>query len=112
MESRGRRLCKTPQRFFCKLSSILDFAGTKAFSESAPTELKIYRPVLQHCFNSFGEDRVIFGTNWGVCTHFGNVDDVVRIVTEFLESKGESALQKGMRDNANRVYGISKKHLR
>ena len=54
----------------------------------------------------------IFATNWGVCEHFGKVEDVVRIVTEFLESKGGKALRKGMRENAIRVYGISEEHLR
>ena len=61
---------------------------------------------------AFGEDRVIFATNWGVCEHFGKVEDVVRIVKEFLESKGGKALRKGMRENAIRVYGIPKENLR
>lgn len=104
--------CSKHPNVYCKLSSIVNFAGTKAFTESAPTDLKTYQPVLQHCYESFGEDRVIFGTNWAVCTHFGEVVDVVRIVSEFLKSKGESALRKGMRKNAIQVYGISAKHLR
>ena len=104
--------CSKQPNVYCKLSSIVDFAGTKAFTESAPDDLKTYEPVLQHCYECFGEDRVIFGTNWAVCTHFGDVDDVVRIVSEFLTSQGESALRKGMRENAIRVYGIETSHLR
>ncbi|MDA7902334.1 sulfatase-like hydrolase/transferase [Mariniblastus sp.] len=104
--------CSKHANVYCKLSSIVNFAGTPAFSDVAPTDLETYRPLLQHCYESFGEDRVIFGTNWAVCTHFGRVDDVVRIVSEFLKSKGELVLRKGMRDNAIRVYGIEVKHLR
>lgn len=106
------KACAKHPNVYCKLSSIVNFADVKAFTRPAPTELKAYLPVLQPCFEAFGEDRVIFATNWGVCTHFGTVDDVVRIATEFFKSKGESALKKAMRDNAIRVYRIEAKHLR
>ncbi|MEO2008775.1 MAG: amidohydrolase family protein [Pirellulaceae bacterium] len=106
------KACAKHPNVFCKISSILNFSEAEAFGRPAPTTLNAYLPVLQPCFAAFGEDRVIFATNWGVCTHFGQVDDVVRIVTEFLDSKGKTALRKGMRDNAIRVYGISLKHLR
>ena len=92
-----------------KISSILNFAGV---SDSAPRDLEHYREILDHCYNSFGEDRIIFGTNWGVCTHWGSVDDVVRIVEEFLRPKGADILRKAMRDNAMRVYGISPEKIR
>ena len=106
------KACSMYPNVYCKLSSIINFAGTKSFTESAPTDLKTYQSILDHCYESFGQDRVIFGTNWAVCTHFGQVDHVVRIVSEFLRSKGELALRKGMRDNAIQVYGIEAKHLR
>lgn len=106
------KACAQYPNVYCKISSILNFSDAKAFTQPAPGDLKTYLPVLEPCFDAFGENRVLFATNWGVCTHFGNVDDVVRIVTEFLTSKGESALKKGMRENALRVYGILPKHLR
>jgi predicted TIM-barrel fold metal-dependent hydrolase len=104
--------CAECPNIYCKISSILNFSDAKPFAHPAPANLDAYLPVLQPCFDAFGEDRVIFATNWGVCTHFGNVDDVVRIVSEFLRSKGETALKKGMRENAIRVYGILPRHLR
>jgi len=104
--------CSKHPNVFCKISSIVNFAGTPPFDKVAPTDLKTYQPILDHCFNSFGEDRVIFGTNWAVCTHFGKVDDVVSIASEFLKQKGETVLRKGMRENAIRVYGIKAEHLR
>lgn len=106
------RDCARFPNVYCKISSILNFSESKPFEERAPSDLDSYRPVLEPCFDAFGEDRVIFATNWGVSAHFGPVDDVVRIVTEFLKSKGESALRKGMRDNAIRIYGISASDLR
>ncbi|MEM6469496.1 MAG: amidohydrolase family protein [Planctomycetota bacterium] len=96
----------------CKLSSLLNFADVTPFTEQAPTDLKFYRPILQTCFDAFGEDRVVFATNWAVCTHYGSVDDVVRLVSEFLQEQGEPALRKGMRENAIRVFKIRNKDLR
>jgi predicted TIM-barrel fold metal-dependent hydrolase len=106
------KACAKYPNVFCKLSSILNFSEVDPFTIPAPTELNVYLPVMQRCFAAFGEDRMIFATNWGVCTHFGRVDDVVHIVTEFLNSKGKSALKKGMRENAIRIYGIPSEHLR
>ena len=104
--------CAKCPNIFMKMSSILNFAGTKPFVETAPTEMEYYLPVLEPCFAAFGEDRIIFASNLGVSAHFGKADDVVRIVTEFLKTKGESAFRKGMRDNAIRVYRIDENLLR
>ena len=104
--------CAALENVYCKLSSIVNFSDAKAFTHEAPTDMTYYLPVLDPCFEAFGEDRVIFATNWGVCTHFGTVDDVVRIATEYFQSKGEGVLRKAMRDNAIRVYGIDKAKLR
>ena len=104
--------CAKHPNVYCKISSIVNFVRTEPFEETSPTDVATYLPVMEPCFQAFGEDRMIFGTNWGVCTHFAPVDDVTRIVRTFLASKGDSALRKGMRDNAIRVYRIDSKHLR
>ncbi|MEO1524342.1 MAG: amidohydrolase family protein [Planctomycetota bacterium] len=106
------RSCAAFENVYCKLSSIVNFAEAKPFTQDAPTDVASYLPVLDPCFEAFGEDRVIFATNWGVCTHFGTVDDVVRIATEYFRSKGEGVLRKAMRDNAIRVYNIDPAKLR
>jgi len=109
---RAVKQCSKYPNVYCKLSSILNFADVEPFAQPAPTDLEAYLPILQSCFDAFGEDRLIFATNWGVCNHFGKVDDVVRIATEFAEAKGERVAIKIMRDNAIRIYAISPKNLR
>ena len=104
--------CAKFENVYCKLSSIVNFSEAKAFTQEAPTDLAYYLPVLDPCFEAFGEDRVIFATNWGVCTHFGTVDDVVRLANEYFASKGEGVVRKAMRDNAIRVYNIDPAKLR
>ncbi|MCC9643079.1 amidohydrolase family protein [Rhodopirellula sp. JC740] len=104
--------CSEFPNVHCKLSSILNFSDAAPFGQPASVDLETYQPILETCFRAFGEDRVMFATNWAVCTHYGQVDDVVSIVTEFLKSKGEQALHKGMRENALRVFQIREEHLR
>ena len=42
----------------------------------------------------------------------GDVDDVVRLVSDFLRAKSETAWRKGMRENAIKLYRISPEQLR
>ena len=106
------KACGEFKNVYMKLSSIVNFSEARVFTQDAPKDMAYYLPVLDPCFEAFGEDRVIFATNWGVCTHFGTVDDVVRIATEYFESKGKAVLRKAMRENAIRVYNIDLKKLR
>ena len=91
----------------CKFSSLIDFAGGKPFGPPAPKDLNHYLPVFEACYQAFGQDRLIFGTNWGVCSHFGPVDEVVRLAKKYLSGKGEGVLRKVMRDNAIGVYQLA-----
>ena len=50
--------CGKEPNIYCKISSIVNFADVKAFEEPAPTDLEHYLPVLDPCFEAFGEDRV------------------------------------------------------
>jgi L-fuconolactonase len=96
----------THSNIYMKVSSIISFAGTKPFVEEAPSAAAYYAPMLDHLYQAFGEDRLIFGTNWGVCTHWGKTRDVVDIVRSFLRDQGDGIEEKGMRTNAIRVYNI------
>ena len=67
-----------------------------------------YRPVLDFLFNTFGENRLIFGTNWPVSDVAGkNVDSIdlqIRIVDRLLADRPRSR-DLIMYRNAKRVYG-------
>ncbi|HEY3455377.1 MAG TPA: amidohydrolase family protein [Bryobacteraceae bacterium] len=67
-----------------------------------------YRPVLDFLFNTFGENRLIFGTNWPVSDAAGkNVDSIdlqIRIVERFLGARPKSR-DRVMYQNAERIYG-------
>jgi L-fuconolactonase len=85
---------------FCKLSGLDQQAGLRP----APASLEHYRPLLDVLWAAFGEDRLIYGSNWPVTllrtdpgTHQGWVLDYVR-------PRGQAALDKVFWRNALRAY--------
>jgi len=67
-----------------------------------------YEPTLEFLFRTFGEDRLIFGTNWPVSDAGGiyvdSIDLQISIGESFLANKFDG-LEKVMFRNAERVYG-------
>jgi L-fuconolactonase len=85
----------------CKVSGLVAYADPKSW---AAADL---RPFVEHVITSFGWDRVLFGSDWPVCTlsaRFAQWVDALRSITQ---SAGELDQQKLFHDNAQRVYHLS-----
>jgi predicted TIM-barrel fold metal-dependent hydrolase len=92
-----------------KLSTKSVTGATAVRTQFQPlTDPAPYRPVLEFLFNTFGENRLIFGTNWPVSDAAGkNIDSIdlqIRIVESFLANRPQSRDQVMYR-NATGVYG-------
>ena len=72
----------------------------------APRELAYYLPVLDHLWNEFGEDRLIYGSNWPVSDRGAPYEVVFGLVREFFAGKGEEAMEKDFWKNALVAYGV------
>ncbi len=70
----------------------------------APRELGYYLPILDHCWDVFGEDRLIYGSNWPVCEKGGTYADQFQMVDAFFRARGERAHRKYFRENAAIAY--------
>lgn len=75
---------------------------------AAVTRAERYHVALSALWESCGEDRLIFGTNWPVSEFGGlNGDSIelqISIVEAFLLGKSAQARNKVMHDNAMRIY--------
>jgi len=96
-----RRAADQPN-IFMKISGLVEQAD--APSGEAPRELAAYLPILDHLWECFGEDRLVFGSNWPVCEKGAPYDAVFRIVREFFETKGATAAAKYFRTNSLAIY--------
>ena len=83
-----------------KVSAVLE----QSLVQPAPTDLKTYRPGLDAMFDAFGEDRVIYGSNWPVSDRASSFADAFGVVKAYFEAKGSAAAAKYFWQNSKRVY--------
>lgn len=94
-----RRLAGFPN-VFCKVSGMVTEAGWKAWK---PAD---FRPYLDVIFEAFSPRRIMFGSDWPVCTVAASYAEVLSIVRDYIQpcSSGERALVLG--ENARTFYRI------
>lgn len=85
---------------YCKLSGMV----TEAAWDSWTADDLV--PYMDAVLEAFGADRVMFGSDWPVCTVAASYEHVAGIVAEFVSglSAGEQAMIMGQ--NAMKFYGL------
>ena len=89
---------------FCKVSALLERSVIRPFSFDA----KSYKTILDFLLETFGEDRLIFGSDWPVTKYSGSYDQHMKIVTDYFSQKGKRILRKVMYENAHTAYHLPK----
>lgn len=90
-----------------KVSGLVE--GTGRRGGQAPADPAHYLKLLDWLWRPFGEDRLIYGSNWPVCTHFASYATVQQIVESFFAGKGERVAAKYFRENAAKAYKFVKR---
>lgn len=102
---RGIDLVAAEANVWCKISGIIVTAKRGAWS---PDDLY---PLIDHCLNTFGPDRVIFGSDWPVCTLTDSLKAWVDAFTQITASMSELNREKLWFRNAERLYGLTPKNV-
>jgi L-fuconolactonase len=90
---------------FCKVSALQEQTRESARKwGGAPRDTAYYAPVLDHCRECFGEDHLVYGSNWPVCEKGGTYADQFRIVSEYFTAKGPEACEKYFWRNSREAY--------
>jgi predicted TIM-barrel fold metal-dependent hydrolase len=78
---------------FCKVSAL-------------PAAMRVdhYRPVLDALWTLFGEDRLLFGSNWPVSNRGEQFGAVLGFVHEYFAEKGVAATKKFFHNNSQVAY--------
>ena len=105
----GMRAAAAGERVFCKVSALAE--GTRMSQGDAPAAADFYRPVLDALWNSFGEDRLVYGSNWPVSARAAPYATIYHIVHSYFSEKGGVALGKYLRGNAIAAYKIPEGRL-
>jgi predicted TIM-barrel fold metal-dependent hydrolase len=93
-----RALAKHPQ-VNCKVSGVLKTVGSKV-----PTDVGSYRAQLDELWELFGQDRVMYGSNWPKSDHLAPYATVLQVVKEYVVPKGAAAARKFFSENAKAFY--------
>jgi predicted TIM-barrel fold metal-dependent hydrolase len=57
-------------------------------------------------YEAFGEDRIIYGSNWPVTDHGGEYGEQLSIIREYFSAKGKGVTEKLFWKNAAKFYGV------
>jgi predicted TIM-barrel fold metal-dependent hydrolase len=85
----------------CKIS------GLVAYADLDNWKIADLQPYVDHAIACFGWDRVMFGSDWPVCSLAATLSQWVETLTLMTEGAGDENQQKLFHDNAIRIYRLS-----
>ncbi|HXY78929.1 MAG TPA: amidohydrolase [Candidatus Acidoferrales bacterium] len=97
-------IAKSPN-VFCKISGLVAYADPQRWT------VDDLRPFVEHTIASFGWDRVMFGSDWPVCTLSASLRQWVEALQTITQEAGEACQNKLFHDNALRIYRLGNGHL-
>jgi predicted TIM-barrel fold metal-dependent hydrolase len=90
----GRR----PQ-IFAKISGVL-----RRIKGRVPDEASFYKQSLDQLWDTFGVDRLVYGSNWPVSDLLASYPTVVQVVSEYFRAKGDEATERYFWKNSVAAY--------
>lgn len=91
---------------WCKLSALVD--GTGKSGRKAPTDAAFYKPTFDALWDAFGENRLVYGSNWPVSDLYATYATVFDLAAGFVKPKGAAAFAKVFGANAHAAYALPK----
>ena len=87
---------------FCKVSALVS-ATTRA-GQQAPTDVAFYRPYLDVVWDAFGDERLIYGSNWPEAERASDYRTQQKIVLDYVTDRGPDAIGNFFSLSAKRAY--------
>ena len=86
----------------CKISGLFQ----QSHRQPSPKNLSFYKPELDVLWEAFGENRLIYGSNWPVTMRGGTYGEYLAVVKNFFANKSRTAQEKFFFKNALKFYGL------
>ena len=87
------------ENVICKISGIVARAPKQWGAEHLA-------PLINHCLDQFGPDRVVFGGDWPVCKLNATYRQWVEALKQVIAERSEQDQQKLLSGNATRIYKL------
>lgn len=88
------------ENVLCKVSGIIARAPTGWTAETLA-------PIVNHCLDTFGPDRVVFGGDWPVCLLGGQLRQWIDALTQIISERPTDQQRKLWSENAIREYKLA-----
>jgi L-fuconolactonase len=98
------RLLAGRPNVFAKISAIV-----RRVDGRVPLDLNFYRDRLDHIWEIFGPDRLLYASDWPNSELWASYDDVFRLAQDFLSSKDSVAQEKVYWRNSLKAYHWTKR---
>jgi L-fuconolactonase len=99
-----RRIAAACPNLYMKFSSFYDMYAPGDVVFASPTDLAAYKPHFDVLMSAFGQDRLIWGSNWPVTGLHGSFAAQIAIAEAYLAPLGTSVRDKVMYKNALAFY--------
>jgi L-fuconolactonase len=106
LETNLRELGERPQ-VYVKVSEVL-----RRVDGRLRLDVEFYNPTLDRLWDIFGEDRLIYGSDWPNSDHIETYPQELTLVREYLLGKGRPAAEKVFWRNSVRAYRWTKRDPR
>ena len=98
LRSNMRELGARPQ-VYVKISEVLRRVDGRVF-----TDVEFYRARLDEIWATFGDDRLMFGSDWPNSDRWGSYSEVFRVAHDYVSSKSEAVQEKFYWKNSIEAY--------
>ena len=96
----GMQMAAENPNVYCKVSGLVETTQDKP----APDDVGYYTPTLDVLWEAFGEDQLVYGSNWPVSERFADYATVQQIVMGYFKGKGQEATEKYFWKNSKAAY--------
>lgn len=90
------------ENVYCKISGLFQ----RSVPQPAPLDPKHYESVLEVLWEGFGQDRLVYGSNWPVTRKTGDYESYLNLVEQFISKKGQEAREAYYWKNAAAAYRL------
>ncbi len=98
LEADLAELAKRPTVYF-KVSEVMHMVNGEPSTDPA-----VYKPMLDYFFDTFGEDKLVFGSDWPNGPAMNRLPIIVKIVQDYFQTKGQAAAEKYFWKNSVAAY--------
>ncbi len=85
---------------------VAKISGVIAYGDAQAWTVDTIRPYVEHVIGAFGWDRVVWGSDWPVCTLGGALSTWVAATHALLAGTSVGEREKLLSGNARRIWGI------